>query len=64
MAKNSLKTWFSQNNGKGWVNCKTGGPCGRKDRTKGAYPACRPTMAQCKKGPAKRKTSKRRVSWK
>ena len=20
---NSLKTWFSQNNGKGWVDCKT-----------------------------------------
>lgn len=62
--KNSLRTWFSQNKGTGWVNCKTGGPCGRKDRSKGAYPACRPTMAQCKKGPMKRKTSKKRVSWK
>ena len=27
---NSLKTWFSQNKGKGWVDCKTGKPCGRK----------------------------------
>ena len=46
---NSLKDWFGQNKGKGWVNCKTGGPCGRKSKKSGgAYPACRPTMAQCK----------------
>lgn len=67
---NSLKTWFSQNNGKGWVDCKTGKPCGRKSRTKSkrGYPACRPTMAQCKsskaKAAAKKKTSKKRVNWK
>lgn len=32
MAKkeNSLRKWFSQNDGKGWVDCKTGKPCGRK----------------------------------
>jgi hypothetical protein len=68
---NSLKDWFGQNKGKGWVDCKTGKPCGRKDRTaksKRGYPACRPTMAQCKsksaKSAAKRKTSKKRVNWK
>ncbi len=27
---NSLRTWFSQNKGKGWIDCKTGKPCGRK----------------------------------
>jgi hypothetical protein len=69
-SSNSLKTWFSQNNGKGWVDCKTGKPCGRKSRTKTkrGYPACRPTMAQCKskasKTAAKKKTSKKRISWK
>ena len=67
---NRLKTSFSQNNGKGWVDCKTGKPCGRKSRTKSkrGYPACRPTMAQCKtakaKTAAKKKTSKKRVNWK
>jgi len=30
---NSLKDWFGQNKGKGWVDCKTGKPCGRKSRT-------------------------------
>jgi len=32
MAKkeNSLRKWFSQNDGKGWVDCKTGKSCGRK----------------------------------
>jgi len=65
-----LREWFSQNKGKGWVDCKTGKPCGRKSRTKSkrGYPAGRPTMAQCKsksaKAAAKRKTSKKRVSWK
>jgi hypothetical protein len=66
---NSLKDWFGQNKGKGWVNCKTGGPCGRKSKKSGgAYPACRPTMAQCKskagKAATKRKTSAKRVNWK
>ena len=28
------------------------------------YPACRPTMAQCKKSVAKRKTGYGRVNWK
>tara|TARA_B100000214_G_C23967026_1_gene628240 strand:+ start:2348 stop:2563 length:216 start_codon:yes stop_codon:yes gene_type:complete len=62
----SLKKWFSRNKGKGWVDCKTGKPCGRKSRTKSKrpYPACRPTMAQCKKSVTKKKTSKKRVNWK
>ena len=66
----SLKKWFSQNKGKGWVDCKTGKPCGRsgsKDKRK-SYPACRPTMAQCKasgaKSAMKKKTSSQRVNWK
>ena len=34
MAKNSLREWFGQNDGKGWVDCKTGKPCGRqKEKT-------------------------------
>ena len=62
-----LKAWFGQNKGKGWVDCKTGKPCGRKSKssTKRAYPYCRPTMAQCKskaaKSAAKRKTSAKKV---
>lgn len=69
MAKksNSLRTWFSKNKGTGWVDCKTGKPCGRKSAKGGSkrpYPACRPTMAECKKSVAKRKTGPARVSWK
>ena len=67
---NSLKDWFGQNKGKGWVDCKTGKPCGRKSKTKTkrSYPACRPTMAQCKskagKAAIKKKTSAKSVNWK
>jgi len=67
MKKEGLKKWFSRNGGKGWIDCKTGKPCGRKSAKKGKskrpYPACRPTKAMCsssmkkKKGPA-------RISWK
>jgi len=70
MAEEGLKKWFSRNKGKGWVDCKTGKPCGRKSRTKSkrGYPACRPTMADCKKKGAssaiRKKTSSERVSWK
>ena len=67
MAKEGLRKWFSRNNGKGWVDCKTGKPCGRKKGEKRGYPACRPTMAQCKKKGAaaaiKKKTSSKRVNW-
>lgn len=66
-----LKKWFSKNKGKGWVDCKTGKACGRtksKSDSKRGYPACRPTMAQCKtkraKVAMKKKTSSTRVSWK
>ena len=66
-----LKKWFGQNKGTGWVDCKTGKPCGRKSakgESKRAYPACRPTMAQCKSAGAKKavkkKTSSKRVDWK
>jgi len=64
--KQGLHGWFSRNKGKGWIDCKTGKPCGRKSAKGGSkrpYPACRPTKAMCtaakkkKKGPA-------RISWK
>ena len=61
-----LKGWFGRNNGKGWVNCKTGGPCGRKSasaKSKGGYPACRPTKSMCNAN-AKKKTSSKRIRWK
>ena len=28
--KETLRDWFSKNDGTGWVDCKTGKPCGRK----------------------------------
>ena len=62
-----LHGWFARNKGKGWVNCRTGGPCGRDNADKGGkYPACRPTMAQCKsagKGPLRKKKSSKAISW-
>jgi len=62
-----LHGWFARNNGKGWVNCRTGGPCGRESADKGGkYPACRPTKAQCKsagKGPIRKKKSGKAISW-
>ena len=68
-SSDGLKKWFSRNKGKGWVNCKTGGPCGRKSKKSGgSYPACRPTMAQCKTAKGKaathKKTPSKRVNWK
>ena len=59
-----LHGWFSRNKGKGWVDCKTGKPCGRqKGEKRRGYPACRPTMAQCTSAMRKKKGSKR-ISWK
>jgi len=62
-----LHGWFARNKGKGWVNCRTGGPCGRDSADSGGkYPACRPTKAQCKsagKGPLRKKTSSKPISW-
>jgi hypothetical protein len=63
--KETLKDWFSKNDGTGWVDCKTGKPCGRKSK-KGSdrpYPACRPTKAQCTSA-AKKKTGPKAISWK
>ena len=64
-----LKKWFSRNKGKGWVDCKTGKPCGRKSAKGGSkrpYPACRPTKAQCtsamKESEARRRHSQRHWS--
>jgi len=63
-SSDSLRQWFGRNKGKGWVDCKTGKPCGRKEGEKRGYPACRPTMAQCKKSkPKTAKTSGKRVEW-
>lgn len=64
--KKGLHGWFSRNSGKGWIDCKTGKPCGRsgsKDKRKG-YPACRPTKSMCNKKGINRKRSSKRVSWK
>jgi len=63
--KQGLHGWFSRNDGRGWIDCKTGKPCGRKSAKGGSkrpYPACRPTKAQCTAA-AKRKTSGRRIKW-
>ena len=64
MAEEGLKKWFSRNKGKGWIDCKTGKPCGRKSATKSKrpYPACRPTKAQCNAA-AKKKKGPDRISW-
>ena len=63
--KETLRDWFSKNDGKGWVDCKTGKPCGRKSKTdtKRPYPACRPTKAQCTSA-ASKKTGPKAISWK
>jgi hypothetical protein len=63
--KESLHKWFSRNNGKGWIDCKTGKPCGRKSATSSnrSYPACRPTKSQCNSS-AKKKKGPSRISWK
>jgi hypothetical protein len=62
-----LHGWFARNQGKGWVNCRTGGPCGRESADEGGkYPACRPTLAQCKsagRGPLRKKKSSKPISW-
>ena len=74
-ASDSLRQWFKRGGTdpktgkkfKGWVNCKTGGPCGRKSKKSGgSYPACRPTKAACKsiKGKMYKKKGPKRVNWK
>jgi hypothetical protein len=62
-----LHGWFKRNKGKGWIDCKTGKPCGRSKAGRGAkrkYPACRPTKAQCNKSGTRRKKSGKAISWK
>lgn len=68
----NLRDWFKPHTDKrtgkrfkGWINCRTGGPCSSKSKS-GKYPACRPTHQQCKKikGKMHKKTSSKRVSWK
>lgn len=59
----SLKGWFDRNHGKGWVDCKTGKPCGRQEGEKRrSYPACRPTKAMCTASKRKKKSTKR-IKW-
>ncbi len=60
----SLRDWFKPHTDKrtgkrfkGWVNCRTGGPCSSKSKG-GKYPVCRPTHAQCK--PIKHKMHKKK----
>ncbi len=58
-----LKGWFDRNHGKGWIDCKTGKPCGRQEGEKRkGYPACRPTKAMCTGSKRKKKSSKR-IKW-
>lgn len=62
-----LHGWFKRNKGKGWIDCRTGKPCGRQKAGRGAkrkYPACRPTKSQCNKSGTRRKRGKAAVSWK
>ena len=69
----SLKKWFSRNQGRGWVDCKASKaagkfvPCGRKntgESRKTGYPACRPTLSQCTSKGMRKKKSTKRVNWK
>jgi len=60
--KYGLHGWFMRGGGKGWVDCKTGKPCGRKKGEKRKYPACRPTLAMCNSA-MKKKRGRKRISW-
>lgn len=62
--KKGLRGWFDRNRGKGWIDCKSGKPCGRqKGEKRKGYPACRPTKAMCNLRKKYKKSSKR-ISWK
>ena len=62
--KYGLRGWFMRNKGKGWVDCRTGKPCGRqKGEKRKGYPACRPTKSMCSSRKRYKKSSKR-ISWK
>ena len=60
--KYGLHGWFMRGGGKGWVDCKTGKPCGRKKGEKRKYPACRPTMKMCNSA-MRKKRGRKRISW-
>jgi hypothetical protein len=65
-SKGGLAEWFGKNDGKGWVDCKTGKACGRKSSSDSdrPYPACRPTKADCdRQKPSTKKDSSKRVDW-
>ena len=49
--KETLRDWFSKNDGTGWVDCKTGKPCGRKEGEKRGVPYCRPSKRVSSKTP-------------
>jgi hypothetical protein len=62
--KKGLRGWFARNNGKGWIDCKTGKPCGRSgSKDKRGYPACRPTKSMCTSKGVRAKKSSKRVRW-
>lgn len=65
--KEGLHGWFSRRGAdgkRGWIDCKTGGPCGRqKGEKRKGYPACRPTKAMCSASKRKKKGNKR-IKWK
>lgn len=62
--KQGLHGWFKRNKGKGWIDCRTGKPCGRqKGEKRKGYPACRPTKSMCNSRKRLKKGSKR-ISWK
>jgi len=59
-----LRGWFDRNKGKGWIDCKTGKPCGRQAGEKRkSYPACRPTKSMCNSRKRLKKSSEP-ISWK
>lgn len=60
--KYGLHGWFMRGGGKGWVDCKTGKPCGRGTGERRAYPACRPTLSMCTTA-MKKKRGRKRISW-
>ena len=63
--KKSAKPHMMYFKGQSKLAKNTGKPCGRKSATTSsrAYPACRPTKAQCNSS-AKKKKGPKRISWK
>ena len=63
MAKEGLKKWFSRNQGKGWVDCKTGKPCGRRKGEKRNHTHTVDLQWLNVLLQMKKKTSSKRISW-